>query len=198
MARKRKETVEKTIKLKQSELKAAIVDAARHRANAKSHSDFHGEAVKLFCERTNFDRTVFGWLRKLHEINDELKRQAMIRQLLMGVTLLDWNKQGDLFDDVDEEIANKASLDGAGKPADEEDDPRQAFLKGAMPLDEAEAAFTKANEDNPAPGFGEATREVVAEANAPKRKRVTVDQLQAELKAGKAQRPAIGDVEGNA
>lgn len=147
MARKRKETVERTIKLKQSELKQAILDASRHKANAAAHIGYHGEAVKLFCERTNFDRTVFGWLRKLHDVNDDLKRQAMIRQLLMGVTLLDWNKQGDLFDDVDEEIANKASLDGAGQRADEEeDDPRPGFMKNAMPLAEAEQQFDAAKE----------------------------------------------------
>lgn len=146
MARGRKKpTVERTIKLKQSELKTAITDASRHKANAASHSGFHGRAVKEFCERTNFDRTVFGWLRKLHDLNDDLKRQAMIRQLLMGVTLLDWNKQGDLFDDVQEEIASKADVDDA-EDGDEEDDPRPAFLKGAVPLDEAEKQFDAAKE----------------------------------------------------
>jgi hypothetical protein len=142
VARKRKETVERTIKLKQSELKAAILDASRHKANAAAHSGFHGQSVKQFCERTSFDRTVFGWLRKLHDMNDPLKVQAIVRQFLMGVELLEWNAQGDLFD-IQEEIANKATLDDA---EDEEDDPRPAFLKNSLPLDEAEQNFDAAKE----------------------------------------------------
>lgn len=143
MARGRKKpTVEKTIKLKQSELKQAILDASRHKANAAAHSGFHGQSVKQFCERTSFDRTVFGWLRKLHDMNDPLKVQAVVRQFLMGCELLEWNAQGDLFD-VTEEIANKATLDDG---EDEEDDPRPAFLKNSMPLDEAEQQFDAAKE----------------------------------------------------
>lgn len=143
MARGRKKpTVERTIKLKQSELKTAITDASRHKANAASHSGFHGRAVKEFCERTSFDRTVFGWLRKLHDMNDPLKVQAVVRQFLMGVELLEWNAQGDLFD-VTDEIANKATLDDG---EEEEDDPRPAFLKNSMPLAEAEQQFDAAKE----------------------------------------------------
>ena len=139
--RKKKEQVQKTIRLKPSELKQAITDASRHKAEASEWSGRQGqvEGVKLFCERTSFDRTAFGWLRKLNDM-DSIKRDHLIRTFLMGVLLMEFSVQKDLFDDVESMIENTVA-----KEAAEDDDPRPAFLKNAMPLDEAEKAFETAN-----------------------------------------------------
>jgi len=213
MARGRKKAaVEKTVKLHQSELKRAIEDASRQKADAAQYSGFHGRTVQTFCERSSFDRTVFGWLRKLYDLGDDLKRQSMIRQFLMGVDLLDFQAQGDLFSDLKDDLANKVQRDGANDAEDEED-LRPAFLQNAMPLNEAEAAFKKTEHLAPQPdalsalageddGFGAATAEIVGEADPDtvavtkggRRTRVPKAELEAAAKAGKAEVRGIGDV----
>lgn len=211
--RRKKDAVEKTVKLHQSELKEAIGSASRQKADAATATGFHGRTVQLFCERTGFDRTVFGWLRKLYDLSDDLKRQSIIRQFTMGVDLMGFMNQGDLFDKVKGDLADKVQRED-----DKSDEQVDTFRQNAMPLDEAEAAFKKTEHLAPQPdalsalagaddGFRAATAEGLGEAEtvetgaatvevtrSGRRQRVPKAEVEAAAKAGRAEVRGIGDV----
>lgn len=163
MARGRKKKdapVEKTVKMTASEFQGAIREAGRLKDQTSSYQGFHGQHVKAFCEKTSYSRKAFGFIRMLDGLGDDLKRQSLIREVLMGIELMGWDRQGDMFDDVSEEIANRVATEP------ESDDPRSRFMHDAMPLDEAERAFTPKGD-----GFGAATQEVKQDQAAGRRKK---------------------------
>lgn len=134
--RKKKETVERVIKFTAGEFKKSIEEAARLKDQASSYAGFHGEHVKRFTEKTGFSRQAYAFLLKLHRLNDPLKQQSMMDEVVMGFELLGFNDQGNLFDRVQDRMERDVS-----EEPEEEEDLRPPFMRNAKPLDEAEKAF---------------------------------------------------------
>lgn len=160
--RKRKVSPERVIKMKSGELKAAIVEAARLKDQAKTYTGLHGSHVKNFTERTAYSSQAFAVLLKMERLGDDLKRRSLMDEIVMGFDLMGWNDQGDLFDRVQERLASRveAEQDDPDDDADQPTDP-DAIAAGeagvaplkqdGMPLVEAEKAFKRNARKAPAP-----------------------------------------------
>lgn len=171
--RKKKEKVERVIKIKPSEFRAAINEASRLKEQSASYSGFHGRHVKTFVERTGFSRHAFAVISKMEKLGDDLKRQSLMDEIIMGFDLMGWNDQGNLFDRVTAKLENDVEKeDGEGDDEADADDKdlRPPFLQNAMPLDEAKEKFDAAHE------VAEAKKAVAAKASAKKK---PVDSLSA-------------------
>jgi hypothetical protein len=123
--RKKKERVERTVRMKASELRKAMEESTRLRDQQSSYGGFLGNHVKNFTERTGYSRPAFAFIAKLHRLGDDMKRQQLIREVLMGVELMGWSDQGDLFDNIQSHIDEHAERD-SGEEEDGEPDPAEA------------------------------------------------------------------------
>ncbi|MDZ5448908.1 hypothetical protein [Labrys sp. ZIDIC5] len=160
--RKKKEKVERVIKIKPSEFRAAINEASRLKEQSSSYSGFHGRHVKTFVERTGFSRHAFAVISKMEKLGDDLKRQSLMDEIIMGFDLMGWNDQGNLFDRVTAKLENDVEKEEGESEEDEDVDVRPSFLQNAMPLDEAKEKFDAALE------VAEAKKAVAAKAKAAK------------------------------
>lgn len=214
--RRKKEHVERTIKMNAGDFRKAVEEAHRLKDQTASYSGFLGQHTKAFVEKTGYSRQAFAFMVKLERLGDDLKRQSLMDEIVMGFEMMGWNDQGNLFDRVKTRMDNQIEPD---KDEADEEDVRPAFLKqNSMPLDEAEAAFEKTAHLAPQPdalsalageddGFGAATQEVLGEAEtieagpatvevtkAGRRQRVSRAEVEATAKAGRAEVRGIGDV----
>ncbi|MGJ4855549.1 hypothetical protein ACN6KF_001495 [Labrys sp. La1] len=157
--RKKKEKVERVIKIKPSEFRAAINEASRLKEQSASYSGFHGRHVKTFVERTGFSRHAFAVISKMEKLGDDLKRQSLMDEIIMGFDLMGWNDQGTLFDRVTAKLENDVEKE-EGDSEEDDADLRPPFMQNAMPLEEAKEKFDAAHE------VSEAKKAVAAKAAA--------------------------------
>lgn len=127
----------RVIKTTAEEFQKAVSEASRHKDSAKTYTGYHGEAVKRFCERSGFSPKAFRIVQTFHAVPDEFKRDDLIREVLMGIELMGYGKQGDLFDDVQKRV--KALNDQEWEDAA----PKDGGASESLSLDEAEKAFEK-------------------------------------------------------
>ncbi|MFC2248776.1 hypothetical protein ACETRX_04045 [Labrys portucalensis] len=157
--RKKKEKVERVIKIKPSEFRAAVNEASRLKEQSASYSGFHGRHVKTFVERTGFSQHAFAVISKMEKLGDDLKRQSLMDEIIMGFDLMGWNDQGTLFDRVTAKLENDVEKEeGEGDDDADDKDLRPPFLQNAMPLEEAKEKFDAALE------VAEAKKAVAAKA----------------------------------
>lgn len=144
--RKKKEKVERVIKIKPSEFRAAVNEASRLKEQSASYSGFHGRHVKTFVERTGFSRQAFAVISKMEKLGDDLKRQSLMDEIIMGFELMGWNDQGSLFGRVSAKLEN----DVEKEEDDGDEEPEAEGLKqDGLPLDEAREKFEAARKANP-------------------------------------------------
>lgn len=156
MARRKKAPVERTLKFTGDEFKKAVVEVTRQKRLASEYGGMAGQVTKAFVEKTGFSKQAFGFLQKLHKLDDQLKAQSIMDEVVAGFEMLGLNDQGNLFDRVGAYMERNVE---ASKPGvEEEDDPRPRFMKGAMGLGDAERAFEKAKADNPPAPAGKKPR----------------------------------------
>lgn len=158
--RKKKEKVQRVIKIKPSEFRSAVNEASRLKEQASSYSGFHGRHVKTFVERTGFSQHAFAVISKMEKLGDDLKRQSLMDEIIMGFDLMGWNDQGTLFDRVTAKLENDVEKEEGESEDDDDKDLRPSFMQNAMPLDEAKEKFDAAHE------VAEAKKSVAAKAAA--------------------------------
>jgi len=143
--RKKKEKVERTIKLNANEFRKAVAEASRLKEQAASYNGFHGQHVKNYVERAGFSRQAFAVISKMDRLGDDLKRQSLMDEIVMGFELMGWNDQGNLFDRVQTKIENDV-VDDEDQPA-----PTTGMKQDGLSMEEAERAFKKTQHLAPKP-----------------------------------------------
>ena len=129
----------RVVKTTADEFQKAMAEATRQKESARTYCGYQGAHVKNYCERSGFSPKAFKIVQGFHNIADEFKRDDIIREVLMGIELMGYGSQGDLFDDVRKKVAatqdaawEVAKLNPTGTPG--------------LPLDEAEKAFKRDHE----------------------------------------------------
>jgi len=131
---------EKVLKFTQSEFVTAVRDCVRLKAEAAEYSGRHGARVNLFTEKTGFSRQAFKFLVGLKKLDDDLKAQNILDEIIMGFELLGFNDQGRLFERVQQRTADKVAPDKGADGANV-----VAFQKDAVPLGDVAKKLTANN-----------------------------------------------------
>ncbi|MEW9304515.1 hypothetical protein [Labrys neptuniae] len=159
--RKKKQRVERVIKIKRSEIVDFYREQGRLKDQQASYTGQAGRDARTFKERTGLSPIALGFIGKLDRLGEDLKRQSVMDEVVFLFEAMGWNDQGNLFDRASTKIQNDMIKDDDGDDEDADDkDLRPAFLQNAMPLDEAKEKFDAALE------VAEAKKAVAAKAAA--------------------------------
>jgi hypothetical protein len=167
--RPKKDKSLQVVKIVPSEFKRAMEESIRLSTQQSEYAGFNSRHVKGYCDRCGFPPKVFNWLRALAKM-DHMTRDGHIRSFLAGLSYLEYDKQGDLFETIGDAIKEMT-----GEAASE---PQEGTGPG-IPLDEAQEKFEQAKAE-------------ADEKEAEKRER----KAKAKAEAAPAAEPDDGDIPG--
>lgn len=169
---------ERTIKFSKNEFVQAVIDCVRLKKDAAEYSGRHGARVAQFTDKTGFSRQAFKILVGFQKLDDTLKAQSIMDEIVLGFDLLGFNDQGRLFDRAEKHKADKiapdkGSSDGANVVS---------FQKDALPLGEVAKKLADNNAKASAKKGGKGKADKAKDSPAPSKKKaaaaaVTADTL---------------------
>ncbi|WP_448952162.1 hypothetical protein [Labrys neptuniae] len=143
--RKKKQRVERVIKIKRSEIREFFSEQSRLKDQQASYTGTAGRDARTFKDRTGLSPIALGFIGKLDRLGDDLKRQSTMDEVIFLFDAMGWNDQGNLFDRATTKIENDL-VDDEEEPAET---PTEGLKQDGLPLDEAKQKFEAAAKANP-------------------------------------------------
>lgn len=150
--RKKKEKVERVIKIKRSEVVAFYQELRRVKEQQSNYAGKAGKDTRDFTERTGLSPIAVTFISRLDKLGDDLKRQSVIDEVISLFNHMGWDDQKTLFGRAELKMKNDFIDDDED---DEKEQPTGSLKQDGLPLDEARDKFEAAAKKNPPqPGSG--------------------------------------------